>query len=121
MEFPAHSKDWRKFECNNKTIALNVLFMPYNRRQVNDDENEFDGTKHIRPAYTSKYNNKCDTRVNRLMIADENKNWHYLAVTRISGLLRGITSRHNGDFYCLNCFHSYSTENKLKKHEKNML
>ena len=21
------------------------------------------------------------------------------------------------DFYCLNCFHSYSTENKLKKHK----
>ena len=22
------------------------------------------------------------------------------------------------DFYCLNCLHSYSTKNKLKKHEK---
>ena len=118
MEFPAHSKDWRKFECNNKIIALNVLFMPYNRRQVNDDENEFDGTKHIRPAYTSKYNNKRDTRVNLLMIADENNNWRYLAVTRISGLFRGIISRHNGDFYCINRFHSYSTENRLKKYEK---
>ena len=32
--------------------------------------------------------------------------------------LRGITSNHNGDFYCLNCFHSYSTKNKLKKHER---
>ena len=52
------------------------------------------------------------------MIADENNNWHYLAVKRISGLLRGITSRHNGDFNCLNCFHSYTTENKLRKHEK---
>ena len=31
-------------------------------------------------------------------------------------LLRGITSNHNGDFYCLNCFQSYSTEKKLKKH-----
>ena len=34
------------------------------------------------------------------------------------GLLRGITSNHNRDFYCLNCFHSYTAENKLKKHEK---
>ena len=25
---------------------------------------------------------------------------------------------HNGDFYCLNCFHSYTTKNKLKKHER---
>ena len=33
-------------------------------------------------------------------------------------LLRGITSNHNGDFYCLNCFHSYRTKNKLKRHEK---
>ena len=35
----------------------------------------------------------------------------------ISGLLRGITSNHNGDFYCLNCLHLYTTEKKLKKHE----
>ena len=36
----------------------------------------------------------------------------------ISGLLRGITSNHNSDFYCLNCFHSYTTEKKLGKHER---
>ena len=33
-------------------------------------------------------------------------------------LLRGTTSNHNEDFSCLNCFHSYSTNNKLKKHER---
>ena len=52
------------------------------------------------------------------MITDETNNWHYLAVKNISQLLRGITSNCNGDFYCLNCFHSYATENKLRKHEK---
>ena len=46
------------------------------------------------------------------------KIWHYLAVKRLSGLRRGITSNHDGDFYCLNCFHSYRTKEKLKKHEK---
>ena len=25
IEFLSHSKDWRKFECNNKAIALNIL------------------------------------------------------------------------------------------------
>ena len=45
-------------------------------------------------------------------------NCHYLAIENISGLLRGITSNHNGDFYCLNCFHSYTTKEKLKKHER---
>ena len=52
------------------------------------------------------------------MITDKTNNWHYLAVKSISGLLRRITSNHNGDFYCLNYFHSYTTENKLRKHEK---
>ena len=33
-------------------------------------------------------------------------------------LLREITSKHNGDFNCLNCLHSFRTENKLKSHEK---
>ena len=55
------------------------------------------------------------------MITDGTTNWHYLEIKNISGLLRGITSRHDGDFYCLDCSHSYSMENRLKKHEKNML
>ena len=100
IEFPSHSKDWRKFECNNKTIALNILYVPHN-------------TKQIRQAYISKYNNGCDNQVNLVMITDWTGNWHYLAVKSISGLLRGITSDHNGDFYCLNCFHLYATEKKL--------
>ena len=52
------------------------------------------------------------------MITDGTGNWHYLAIKSISGLLRGITSNHNGDYYCLNCFHSYTTEKKLRKHER---
>ena len=30
IEFPPHLKDWKTFEQNNKTIALNILFIPYN-------------------------------------------------------------------------------------------
>ena len=104
IEFPSHSKDWKKFEQNNKTIALNILYVPYN-------------TKQIRPAYMPKYNNKRDSQVILLMITtnDKNnnnddehsdgvKNVHYLAVKSISALSRGITSNHVGDFYCLNLF-----------------
>ena len=105
IEFPSHSKDWRRFECNNKTIALNILYVPYK-------------TKQIRQAYISKYNNERNTQVNLLMITDRTSNWHYLVVKSISGLLRGITSNHNGDFYCLNCFHPYTTEKKLRKHKR---
>ena len=41
-----------------------------------------------------------------------------MALSYLLSLLKGITSNHNGGFYCLNYFHSYRTENKLKKHEK---
>ena len=53
------------------------------------------------------------------MITDSKK-WHYLAVKSLSALLREITSNHDGDFYRLNCFHSYNTKENLKKHEKNV-
>ena len=43
---------------------------------------------------------------------------HYLTVKNIPGLLRGITSNHDGHFYCLNCFHSYKTKKRLEKHER---
>ena len=51
------------------------------------------------------------------MITDGEK-WHYLAVRSLSALFRGITSSNNEDFYYLNCFRSYRTHNKLKKHER---
>ena len=44
--------------------------------------------------------------------------WHYLAVKKLSALLRGITSKHHNDFYCVNCLHSVATENKHESHEK---
>ena len=52
------------------------------------------------------------------MITNDGERWYYLAVRSLSALLRGISSSNNGDFYCLNCFHSYCTLNKLKKHER---
>ena len=36
----------------------------------------------------------------------------------MSALFRGITPSNNGDFYFLDCFHSYRTFNKLKEHER---
>ena len=51
------------------------------------------------------------------MITNSKKS-HYLAVTNISALFQRILSNHDGDFYCLNCFSSYTTKNKLKEHEE---
>ena len=103
IHFPAMSKDWKKFELNNE-IALNILYVPHN-------------TKKIHVAYKSKHNLTREKQIILLMISNSEK-WHYLTVKNLSGLLRGITSNHAGDFYCLNCFCAYSTKNKLEAHTK---
>ena len=51
------------------------------------------------------------------MITDAKK-WHYPTVKSISALFRGITSNNNRDYYCLNCFHSYCTNNELNRHQR---
>ena len=103
INFPSHKEDWKKFELNNESIAFNILYVPYN-------------IKEIRHAYKSKYNLHRENQVILLMITDGEK-WHYLAVKKLSALFRRITSKHDGGFYCLNCLHSFRTENKLKKHK----
>ena len=79
------------------------MYVPYNNEEITQ-------------AYKSKCNFKHENKLILLMITN-GKKWHYLAVNKLSALLRGITSKHVGDFYCLNCFHSYSTKDKLKKHK----
>ena len=36
----------------------------------------------------------------------------------MSKLFREIIPNHDRDFYCLNCLHSFRTDNALKKHER---
>ena len=105
INFPSHVGDWKKFEVNNKSVALNVLYVPY-------------GDKTIRHAYKSKYNLKRENQVILLMISDDEK-CHYLTVKSLSALLKGVTS-HHGDSYSLNCLHSHITEKALAKTHESM-
>ena len=57
IDFSSGIKDWKKFERNNKTIALNILCVPFN-------------TKTINLAYKSKYNRKRENQVVFLMITN---------------------------------------------------
>ena len=75
-------------------------------------------TKKVQVAYKSKHNLAREKQVILLMITN-GENWHYLVVKSLPGLLKGITSNHQEDFYCLNCFQSYRTKNKLEE-QKNM-
>ena len=106
IDFPPTNKGWRKLELNSD-IPLNILYIPHN-------------TKQIQLAYRSKNNLTCNKQIILLMITDGQK-WHYLVVKNLSGLLKGITSTHEKDFYYLNCFHSYRTKNKLESHELEFL
>ena len=83
---------------------LNILNVPPNTRKI-----------HV--AYKSKHNLTCDKQVILLMISN-GENWHYLTAKNLPGLLRGITSYHKEDFYCLNCFRLYRAKNKLEAHKK---
>ena len=74
-------------------------------------------TKKIHIAYKLRYNLTREKQLILLMISN-GENWHYLVVKNLARLLKGITSNHKENFYCLNCFCAYSTKNKLEKHQK---
>ena len=116
IEFPVWIKDWKRFEKNDE-IALNILQVPHDEIKKTH-------------ACKSEYNRKYKSQVVLLMITDGEK-WHYIALKgeptddgfipptqSLSKLFREITSNNHGDFYCLNCLHSFRTNNALKKHER---
>ena len=47
IEFPSHLKDWKKFECNNKTTALNILFVPYKKNTSKQNNTKKQTTSRI--------------------------------------------------------------------------
>ena len=49
INFWSHKEDWKKFESNKKSIAPNILFVPYNAEK-------------IRPAHKSKHNFKRENQ-----------------------------------------------------------
>ena len=91
-----------KTKSNNLTIAFNILYAKKEKVYL---------------VYVSKHNSNGEKQVILLMIPN-GKRWHYLAVKILPAFLRGIMSKHLGDFYCLNCLHSFATESKLESHIK---
>ena len=51
----------------------------------------------------------------------QQQRWNYLTTKKakkLSESLRGITTKNRDDFYCRNCFHSFTTKNKLQLHKR---
>ena len=86
-------KDWKNYETNNKTIALNVLLSQSNKTINAEREN----------------------KVILLMITDGEK-LHYLAFKSWPKFLWGSLSKNKGNYYCINCLRLFRTESKLKSH-----
>ena len=104
INFRSPKEHWKKFESNNNSIALNILFVPYNTKQI------------VRAYPPKRHNNKRENQVILLMITG-GKKWHYLAVKSLS-LIRGIISNHDGGFYCLIVFTRIVQKINLKDMKK---
>ena len=72
IDLSSHQRDWEKFEQENNSIALNVLFVSYNSEE-------------IKLAYRSNYNNRKN-QVIFVMINDGVNNFYYFAIKDLSGL-----------------------------------
>ena len=59
----------------------------------------------------SKHNSNREKQFISLIIPN-GEGWYYLAVKKLSALLKGITSKRKDTFYCLNCLHCSRTKNK---------
>ena len=116
IDFPASYEDYEIFEKLNEEIALNILYVPFDK-------------KDICPEYISKSNFSAKNQIMFLKITDGTDKWHFLALPSISyehgvkrptkslsRLMEGISSKSHGDFYCYGCLHSFCTLSTLKKH-----
>ena len=58
INYPSNIDDWKKFEKNNPTIALNILYIK---------------EKEICPAYITKINSNCEKQIILLIVTNEEK------------------------------------------------
>ena len=98
IHFPSEKDDWKKFENNNVT-----MFCMLKKK------------KYVLLMFQIKHN--IIPNGEKREAKSEGRRWHY----KKSALLRGITSKHHGNLYCLNCLHSFATENKRESHKKDLL
>ena len=92
-DFSSRQRYWENFEQENKSIAINVLFVSHTSEE-------------IKLAYKSSYN-KRKNQIILLMINDEANNYYYFAVQNLSelnslgwlgGKKEAIINNNNNDF-----------------------
>ena len=66
-DFSSHKRDWKKFEQNNKSTAVNILFLSKDSEEIT-------------LLYKSEYNSERENKVLLLMINDDDNEKYYFAV-----------------------------------------
>ena len=120
--FPASTPDYKRFEKYNEDIALNILYVPFNKQ---DKEETVD----VLPEYISKFNFTRKKQIALLKISNGDR-WHFLALKSeqeentdcmkptksFLKLMRDISSNSHEDYYYFGCFHSFRCKSTLEKH-----
>ena len=70
IDFSSHQKHWEKFEQNNTSVTLNVLFVSHKNEE-------------IKITYKQKYNNMRKNQVVFLMVNDKAKRCYYFDVRNL--------------------------------------
>ena len=97
INVPPEEQDYRTFELNNKSIALNIL-------QVNEQK--------ISHFYKSEFNKTKENKVILLMINDNEKQ-HCFAVKKLNGL----ENLENSGQCFLNCLKLFVNKLSFQKHK----
>ena len=89
--------DWERFEKHIPTFAHNILYIK---------------EKEICPIFISKINSNCKKQI--ILLKKRKTVLSYSKTNHLHYHMEQI----KGDFSCLNCLHSFRTENKIKSYEK---
>ena len=125
IDFPASIPYYKRFEKLNEDIALNVMYIPFNKED-NDNVTEIID---VEQEYISNFDFTRKKQVVLLKISN-NKKWHFLALKSdpeqnsqfirpaksFSRLMASITSNSHENHYCFGCFHSFRCNSTLEKH-----
>ena len=100
INFPPQEQDFKTFEINNKSIALNIL------------KAEEQGK--ISHYYKSQYNKIRENKVILLILTDNNKK-HYIFVKKCNALLKK-KNKHNACYFCTDCLKRFTAILGFRKH-----
>ena len=100
VNFPPQEQDYKTFEMNNKSIAINILYVPSD-------------TGKISYLYKCEFNKTREKQSILLILTDDQKQ-DYVAVKNLYSLLKDTNKC--SEHFCINCFKKFRTKSRLEKH-----